>query len=85
MFVGFLAIGRSQIIFIVHGSLFKFYTVLQKYGHIGLKQNILRSTTLDMGTRLLDNAAFVCIQVVKRFSKDFSEVRGEKSRVLASG
>ena len=56
------------------------YTVLQKYAHIGLKQNLLRSITLDIITRLLDNAAFVCIHVVGRFSKDFSEVRGLRSR-----
>ena len=56
------------------------YTVLQKYAHIGLKQNLLRSTTLDIITRLLDNAAFVCVHVVGRLSKDFSEVRGLRSR-----
>ena len=64
-----------------------FYTVLQKYAHIGLKQNLLRSTTLDIITRLLDSAAFVCVYVMGRFSKDFSEVGAwvEKSRVSASG
>ena len=31
-------------------------------------------------TILLDNAAFVCIHVVERFYKDFSEVRGLRSR-----
>ena len=36
--------------------------------------------TLDIGTRLLDNAAFVCIHVVERFSEVFSEVRGLGSR-----
>ena len=56
------------------------YTVLQKYAHVGLKQNLLRSITLDIITRLLDNAAFVCMRVVERFSKDFSEVRGSRSR-----
>ena len=56
------------------------YTVLQKYAHIGLKQNLLRSTTLDIITRLFDNTAFVCIHVMERFSKDFSEVRGLRSR-----
>ena len=55
------------------------YTVLQKYAHIGLKQNLLRSTTLDIIPGLLDIAAFVCVHVVGRFSKDFSEVRGLKS------
>ena len=55
------------------------YTVLQKYAHIGLKQNLLRSITLVIITRLLDNAAFVYIHVVGRFSKDFSEVRGLRS------
>ena len=54
--------------------------VLQKYAHIGLNQNLLRSTTLDIITRLLANAAFVCVHVVGRFSKDFSEVRGLRSR-----
>ena len=57
-----------------------FYTVLQKYAHTGLKQKLLRSTTLDIIIRLLDNAAFVCVHVVGRFSKDFSEVRGLRSR-----
>ena len=56
------------------------YTVLQKYAHIGLKQNLLRSTTLSIITRLRDNAAFVCVYVVRRFSKDFSEVRGLRSQ-----
>ena len=56
------------------------YTILQKYAHIGLKRNLLRSITLDIITRLLDNAAFVCIDVVGRYSKDFSEVRGLRSR-----
>ena len=56
------------------------YTVLQKYAHIGLKQNLLRSTTLDIITRLLDNTAFVCVNLVGRFSKDFSEVPGLRSR-----
>ena len=41
-----------------------------------------RSITLDIFTRLLDNAAFVCIHVVGRFSEDFSEVRGLRSRGL---
>ena len=31
---------------------------------------------LDIGTRLLDNAAFVRIHIMERFSKDFSELRG---------
>ena len=65
--------------FIIH-KLEYYYTVLQKYAHIGLKQNLLRSITLDIITRLLDNAAFVCIHVVGRFSKEFSEVRGLRSR-----
>ena len=56
------------------------YTVLQKYVHIGLKQNLLISTTVDIITRLLDNAAFVCVHVMARFSKDFSEVHGLRSR-----
>ena len=40
----------------------------------------LRSITLDIITRLFDNAAFVCIHVVARFSKDLSEVRGLRCR-----
>ena len=40
------------------------YTVLQKCALIGLKQNVLRSTTVDIITRLLDNTAFVCVHVV---------------------
>ena len=56
------------------------YTVLQKYEHTQLKQNLLRSVTLDIITRVFDNAAFVCIYVVERFSEDFSEVRGLRSR-----
>ena len=62
-----------------------FYTVLQNYAHIGLKQNLLRSITLDIITRLLDNAAFVCIHMVGRSSKDFSEVRWLKSRGFSFG
>ena len=62
------------------GDLKIVYTVLQKYAHIGLKQNLPRSTTLDIITRLVDNAAFVCIQVVGRFSEDFSETRGLRSQ-----
>ena len=57
-----------------------YYTVSQKYAYIGLKQNLLRSITLDIITRLLDNAVFVCIRVVGSISKDFSEVRGLRSR-----
>ena len=53
-----------------------FYAVLQKWAHIGLKQNLLRLITLDVITGLLDNAAFVYVHLVGRFSKDFSEVRG---------
>ena len=37
-------------------------------------------TTLDIIIRLLDNAAFVCVHAVGRFSKDFLEVRGLRSR-----
>ena len=55
------------------------HTTLQKYAHVGLKQNLLRSTTLDIIPRLLDNAAFVCVHVVGRFSEDFLELRGLRS------
>ena len=62
-------------------SLFKLqiYTVLQQYAQTGLKRNLLRSITLDIITRLLDNAIFVYNNVVGRFSKDFLEVRGLRS------
>ena len=43
--------------------------LLQKYAHIGLKQNLLRSTALHIITRLLDNAAFVCVHMVGSFLK----------------
>ena len=56
------------------------YTVLQNYAHIESKQNLLRSTTLDIITRLLDNAVFVCVHVVGRFSKDFMELHRLRSR-----
>ena len=39
--------------------------------------------TLDIGTRLLDNTAFVFIQVVERFSKEFLVVRWLTSRGFA--
>ena len=32
-------------------------------------QNLFRSTTLDIITRLLENAAFVCVHVVGNFQK----------------
>ena len=60
--------------FLTKETISYFYTVLQKYSHIGLKQTLLRLTTVDIITRLLDNAAFVCVHVMGRFSKDFSEV-----------
>ena len=58
-----------------------FYTVLQKYAHIGLNQNLSRSTTLDTIIRLLDNAVFACVHVVGSFSKDLSEVEGFNFRL----
>ena len=36
--------------------------------------------TLDIGTRLFDNVAFVSIHVTERFSEDFLEVRGLRGR-----
>ena len=50
------------------------------YPHTGLQQNLLNSITVDIIPRLLHNAAFVCIHVVGRFSKDFSEPRGLRNR-----
>ena len=60
-------------------TLYVVYTVLQKYAYIGLNRNLFRLTTLDIITRLLDNAAFVCVHLLGRFSKGFSEVRGLRS------
>ena len=57
-----------------------FYTVLQNSAHIGLKQNVLRSIIPDIFTRSLDNAVFVCVHVIGRFSKDFSELHGLRRR-----
>ena len=54
----------------------KLYTILQKYAHIGLKQNLLRSTTLDIITRLLDNAAFICVTWWEDFLKISQECVG---------
>ena len=36
-------------------------------------------------TRLLDNAAFVCVHAVGRFSEEFSEVHGLRSREKNNG
>ena len=36
--------------------------------------------TLDISTTLLDNVAFVFFHVMERFSEDFLEVRGLRSR-----
>ena len=36
---------------------------------VRLKQNLLRSTTLDIITKLFDNAAFACVHLVGRFSR----------------
>ena len=56
------------------------YTVLQKYAHYQAETKPSEiSTTLDIITRLLDNAAFVCLHVVGRFSKGFSEVQWLRS------
>ena len=41
--------------------------------------DLLRSITIDIITRLLENAAIVCTHVVGRFSNDFSELRGLRS------
>ena len=54
-------LSLQQITYIIY----IYYTVLQKHAYTGLKQNILRSITLDIITRLLDNAAYVCIHVVE--------------------
>ena len=61
------------------------YTVLQKYAHTGLRQKLLRWTTLDIITRLLDNAVFVCVHPVGCFLKISRSAWVEKSRISASG
>ena len=61
------------------------YTVLQKYAHIGLNQNLFRSTTLDIITRLHYSAVFVCVHVVGSFQKISRKCVVEKSRVSALG
>ena len=58
----------------------KRFTLYCRNTRIGLNQNLFRSTTLDIITRLLDNAAFVCVHVVGGFSKDCSKVRGLRSQ-----
>ena len=73
-------VSQIKKIFLSNSRICSVYTVLQKYAHIGLNPNFFRSTTVDIITRLLDNAAFVCVHVMGRFSKDFSEVRGLRSR-----
>ena len=58
-----------------------FRTFDYNYRHTEKRKSPEELKTLDMGTRLLDNAAFVLIHVVERFSKDFSEVRGFQLQV----
>ena len=62
------------------------HSIAEIYAHIGLNQNLFRSTALDIITRLLGNAAFVCVHVVGRFIKRFlGNAWVEKSRVSALG
>ena len=56
-----------------------FYTHFHNYSHTERKSPE-ELKTLNIVTTLLDNAAFVRIHVVERFSKDFSEVCGLRSR-----
>ena len=55
-----------------HFGLASIYTVLQKFAHIGLNQNLFRPTTLDIITKLLDNAAFVFM-----WWEDFQKISGK--------
>ena len=61
------------------------YSVLQKYAHIELKQNLLRSITLNIFTRLLDNEAFVCIHLVGRFQRISRKQVGREVDGFSSG
>ena len=50
------------------------------YLYTQTRKSLEELKTLDIGTRMLDNAAFVRIHEVERFSKDFSEVEPLTSR-----
>ena len=56
------------------------FTLIFIITHTQKRKSSEELKTLDIGTRLLDNAAFVRIHEVKELSKDFWEVRGLKSR-----
>ena len=56
------------------------YPHFHNYSHTKKRKLPEELKTLDIGTRLLDNAAFVRIHVVERFSIDFLEVRRLRSR-----
>ena len=51
------------------------YIDFDKYTFTWKRLSLEELKTLDIGTRLFDNAAFVRIYVMKRFSEDFLEVR----------
>ena len=62
-------------VYIISFTLILLHCIAEVRAH-WVEQNLLRSITLDIITRLFDNTAFACIHVVGIFSKDFSEVSG---------
>ena len=68
-------------ILIKHGN---YYTDLQNYVYTWKRLSLEELKTLDIGTRLFDNAAFVRIHVMERFSEGFLRIaRVERSWVSA--
>ena len=61
------------------------YTVLQKYSHIGLNQNLVRPTTLDIITRLHHYCLCLCSCGGKIFKRFLGSAWVEKSRISALG
>ena len=55
-------------------------TYIHNYAYTWRRPTLQELKTLDIGTRLFDNAAFVDIQVMGTFSEDFLEVRGLRGR-----
>ena len=51
-----------------------FHADFHNYAYTWKRFSLEELKTLDNGTRLFDNAAFVCIHMMERFSKDFLEV-----------
>ena len=56
-------------------SVLAIYTDFHNYVYTFKRLSMKELITLDIGTRLFVNAAFIRIHVMERFSKDFLEVR----------